>query len=136
MQELDYELWKYGVPSKTKHNETAPSQHEVACIYRNVNITTDNNNLLMQLAQDIAHNHGLRCLLHEKPYEGINGSGKHNNWSVITNTGINLFKPGSDPINNILSWTSATSARFCVRAKWRRPTCPSPPFRATSNWQS
>ena len=102
MQELDYELWKYGVPSKTKHNETAPSQHEVACIYRNVNITTDNNNLLMQLAQDIAHNHGLRCLLHEKPYEGINGSGKHNNWSVITNTGINLFKPGSDPINNIL----------------------------------
>ena len=102
MQELDYELWKYGVPSKTKHNETAPSQHEVACIYRNVNITTDNNNLLMQLAQDIAHKHGLRCLLHEKPYEGINGSGKHNNWSVITNTGINLFKPGSDPTNNIL----------------------------------
>ena len=102
MQELDYELWKYGVPSKTKHNETAPSQHEVACIYRNVNITTDNNNLLMQLAQDIALKHGLRCLLHEKPYEGINGSGKHNNWSVITNTGINLFKPGSDPMNNIL----------------------------------
>ena len=100
MQELDYELWKYGVPSKTKHNETAPAQHEVACIYRNVNITTDNNNLLMQLAQDIALKHGLRCLLHEKPFAGINGSGKHNNWSVITNTGVNLFKPGSDPINN------------------------------------
>lgn len=102
MQELDYELWKYGVPSKTKHNETAPAQHEVACIYRNVNITTDNNNLLMQLAQDIAQKHGLRCLLHEKPFKGINGSGKHNNWSVITNTGVNLFKPGQDPINNTL----------------------------------
>lgn len=102
MQELDYELWKYGVPSKTKHNETAPAQHEVACIYRNANITTDNNNLLMQLAQDIAQKHGLRCLLHEKPFKGINGSGKHNNWSVITNTGVNLFKPGQDPANNIL----------------------------------
>ena len=102
MQDLDRELWKYGVPSKTKHNETAPAQHEIACIYRNVNITTDNNNLVMQLAQDIAQNHGLRCLLHEKPFAGINGSGKHNNWSVITNTGINLFKPGSDPINNTL----------------------------------
>ena len=102
MQELDCELWKYGVPSKTKHNETAPAQHEVACIYRNANITTDNNNLLMQLAQDIAQKHGLRCLLHEKPFKGINGSGKHNNWSVITNTGVNLFKPTSDPINNKL----------------------------------
>ena len=102
MQDLDRELWKYGVPSKTKHNETAPAQHEIACIYRNVNITTDNNNLVMQLAQDIAQKHGLRCLLHEKPFAGINGSGKHNNWSVITNTGINLFKPGSDPINNTL----------------------------------
>ena len=102
MQELDQELWKYGVPSKTKHNETAPAQHEVACIYRNVNITTDNNNLLMQLAQDIAQKHGLRCLLHEKPFKGINGSGKHNNWSVITDSGINLFKPGKDPINNTL----------------------------------
>lgn len=102
MQDLDRELWKYGVPSKTKHNETAPAQHEIACIYRNANITTDNNNLVMQLAQDIAQKHGLRCLLHEKPFAGINGSGKHNNWSVMTNTGVNLFKPGSDPMNNTL----------------------------------
>ena len=101
MKELDQELWKYGIPAKTKHNEAAPSQHEIACIYRDVNITTDNNHLLMQLMQDIAKKHGLRCLLHEKPFAGVNGSGKHNNWSVVTDTDINLFKPGSDPINNI-----------------------------------
>ena len=101
MKDLDEELWKFGIPAKTKHNESAPSQHELACIYRDVNITTDNNNLLMQVMQDIAKKHGLRCLLHEKPYQGVNGSGKHNNWSVVTNTGINLFKPGSNPANNI-----------------------------------
>ena len=101
MKELDNELWKYGIPSKTKHNEAAPAQHEVACIYREVNITTDNNHLMMQLMQDIAKKHGLRCLLHEKPFAGVNGSGKHNNWSVITDTGINLFKPGKDPVNNL-----------------------------------
>lgn len=101
MKDLDSELWKYGIPAKTKHNEAAPAQHEIACIYRKVNITTDNNHLLMQLMQDIAKKHHLRCLLHEKPFRGVNGSGKHNNWSVVTNTGINLFKPGSDPINNL-----------------------------------
>lgn len=101
MKDLDKELWKYGIPSKTKHNEVAPAQHEVACVYRNVNITTDNNHLLMQLMQDIAKKHGLRCLLHEKPFEGVNGSGKHNNWSVITNTGINLFNPGENPAQNL-----------------------------------
>ena len=101
MKELDKELWKYGIPSKTKHNEVAPAQHEVACVYRNVNITTDNNHLLMQLMQDIAKKHGLRCLLHEKPFEGVNGSGKHDNWSVITNTGVNLFNPGENPANNL-----------------------------------
>ena len=100
MKDLDSELWKYGIPAKTKHNEAAPAQHEIACIYRKVNITTDNNHLIMQLMQDIAKKHGLRCLLHEKPFRGVNGSGKHNNWSVVTNTGINLFKPGTDPINN------------------------------------
>lgn len=100
MKELDNELWKFGIPSKTKHNEAAPAQHEIACIYRDVNTTTDNNHLLMELMQDIAKRHGLRCLLHEKPFKGINGSGKHNNWSVVTNTNINLFKPGNDPINN------------------------------------
>lgn len=92
MKELDSECWKYGIPSKTKHNEAAPGQHEVACIYREVNITADNNQLLMQLMQDIAKKHGLRCLLHEKPFKGVNGSGKHNNWSVVTDTGINLFR--------------------------------------------
>ena len=101
MAELDEELWKYGIPAKTKHNETAPAQHELACVYRAVNLTTDNNHLVMQLMKDIAKKHNLRCLLHEKPFEGVNGSGKHNNWSVVTNTGINLFKPGSDPANNI-----------------------------------
>jgi glutamine synthetase len=101
MKDLDKELWKYGIPSKTKHNEVAPAQHEVACVYRRVNITTDNNHLLMQLMQDIAKKHGLRCLLHEKPFEGVNGSGKHNNWSVVTNTGINLFNPGENPAKNL-----------------------------------
>ena len=101
MKELDEELWKFGIPSKTKHNEAAPAQHEIACVYRNVNITTDNNHLLMQLMQDIAKKHKLRCLLHEKPFAFVNGSGKHNNWSVVTDTEVNLFNPGSEPINNI-----------------------------------
>lgn len=100
MKDLDHELWKYGIPSKTKHNEVAPAQHEVACVYSKVNITTDNNHLLMQIMQDIAKKHGLRCLLHEKPFAGVNGSGKHDNWSVITNTGINLFNPGANPAEN------------------------------------
>lgn len=100
MKDLDHELWRYGIPSKTKHNEVAPAQHEVACVYSKVNITTDNNHLLMQLMQDIAKKHGLRCLLHEKPFAGVNGSGKHDNWSVITNTGINLFNPGANPAEN------------------------------------
>lgn len=101
MKDLDEELWRYGIPSKTKHNEVAPAQHEVACVYRKGNITVDNNHLLMTLMQDIAKKHGLRCLLHEKPFERINGSGKHNNWSVITNTGINLFNPGNNPSQNL-----------------------------------
>ena len=100
MKDLDHELWKYGITSKTKHNEVAPAQHEVACVYSKVNITTDNNHLLMQIMQDIAKKHGLRCLLHEKPFAGVNGSGKHDNWSVITNTGINLFNPGANPAEN------------------------------------
>ena len=100
MKDLDHELWRYGIPSKTKHNEVAPAQHEVACVYSKVNITTDNNHLLMQIMQDIAKKHGLRCLLHEKPFAGVNGSGKHDNWSVITNTGINLFNPGANPAEN------------------------------------
>lgn len=102
MKELDQELWSYGIPSKTKHNEAAPSQHEIACVFRDVNITNDNNNLLMQLMKEIAPKHGLRCILHEKPFKGVNGSGKHNNWSILVNNEINLFNPGEDPINNIL----------------------------------
>ncbi len=101
MKELDQELWKFGIPSKTKHNEAAPAQHEIACVYRTVNITTDNNHLLMQLMQDIAKKHGLRCILHEKPFAGVNGSGKHNNWSVVTNTNVNLFSPGKNPAGNL-----------------------------------
>ena len=101
MKDLDNELWKYGIPAKTKHNESAPAQHEIACIYRKANITTDNNHLLMQTMKDLAKKHGLRCLLHEKPFAGVNGSGKHNNWSVVTDTNINLFRPGSDPVNNL-----------------------------------
>ena len=101
MNELDNELWKFGIPAKTKHNETAPAQHEIACIYRSVNITADNNNLLMQLMKDIAEKHGLKCLLHEKPFAKVNGSGKHNNWSVMTDTNINLFRPGKNPTDNI-----------------------------------
>lgn len=101
MKELDSELWKFGIPAKTKHNEAAPGQHEIACIYRSVNTTTDNNHLLMELMQDIAKKHKLRCLLHEKPFAGLNGSGKHNNWSVVTNEDVNLFKFSSSDINNI-----------------------------------
>lgn len=100
MKDLDKQLWRYGIPSKTKHNEVAPAQHEVACVYSKVNITCDNNHLLMQLMQDIAKKHGLRCLLHEKPFAGVNGSGKHNNWSIMTDTGINVFNPGISPAQN------------------------------------
>lgn len=101
MKELDRELWKFQIPSKTKHNEVAPCQHEIACVYTKANIACDNNNLLMSLMQEIAKNHGLRCLLHEKPFNKLNGSGKHNNWSLMTNNGINLFNPGKEPSNNL-----------------------------------
>lgn len=100
MKELDRELWKLGVLAKTKHNEVAPAQHELAPIFTTTNIATDHNQLTMEMMKRIAARHNLVCLLHEKPYEGINGSGKHNNWSLGTNTGINLLKPGKDPIHN------------------------------------
>ncbi len=101
MEELDGELWKRGIPSKTRHNEVAPAQHEIACVFRDVNLTADNNHLMMEMMQRIAKNHDLICLLHEKPFAGVNGSGKHNNWSVVTDTGVNLFNPGPDPIHNL-----------------------------------
>lgn len=100
MKELDTELWKLGILAKTEHNEVAPAQHELAPIYNTTNIATDHNQLTMEMMKKVAEHHNLVCLLHEKPYEGINGSGKHNNWSLGTNTGENLLKPGKDPIHN------------------------------------
>ncbi|MDI9483205.1 MAG: glutamine synthetase III, partial [Bacillota bacterium] len=100
MKELEEELWKLGVLAKTKHNEVAPSQHELAPIYTTVNIATDHNQLTMELMKTIANKHNLTCLLHEKPFEGISGSGKHNNWSLCTDTGYNLLEPGDTPSRN------------------------------------
>lgn len=100
MKEVDEELWRLGVYNKTKHNEVAPAQHEVAPIFSTTNIAADHNQLTMEVLKKVAGRHGLVCLLHEKPYEGINGSGKHNNWSIGTSEGENLLKPGKDPESN------------------------------------
>ena len=100
MKELDEELWKLGVLTKTKHNEVAPCQHEMAPIFTTTNIATDQNQLTMEMMKKVADRHNLVCLLHEKPFEGVNGSGKHNNWSLSTNTGENLLEPGSTPSSN------------------------------------
>ena len=102
MRDLDGELWSYGVMSKTKHNEVAPAQHELAPIYSSANVSVDNNMLTMEIMRKVAHRHGLVCLLHEKPFRGINGSGKHNNWSMSTDEGFNLLNPGDSPEKNIL----------------------------------
>ncbi|MBP5653714.1 MAG: glutamine synthetase III [Lachnospiraceae bacterium] len=101
MSELDVELWKLGILAKTEHNEAAPAQHELAPIYSTVNIETDHNQLVMETMKKIAARHGLTCLLHEKPFAGVNGSGKHNNWSLVTDTGENLMKPGKNPHENL-----------------------------------
>ena len=101
MQELNKELWKLGVTAKTQHNEAAPAQHELAPIYETANIAADHNQLVMETMKRVAGKHGLRCLLHEKPFEGVNGSGKHNNWSITTDNGINLLDPGDTPNENI-----------------------------------
>ena len=100
MFELDEELWKLGILAKTEHNEAAPAQHELAPIYTTTNIATDHNQLTMELMKKIASRHGLVCLLHEKPFAGVNGSGKHNNWSMCTDTGYNLLEPGKSPYEN------------------------------------
>ncbi|MDO4982473.1 MAG: glutamine synthetase III [Eubacteriales bacterium] len=100
MAELDEELWKLGIFAKTEHNETAPSQHELAPIYTTCNIAADHNQLTMEIMQKVAARHGLVCLLHEKPFEGVNGSGKHNNWSMQTDNGTNLLSPGKTPYEN------------------------------------
>ena len=101
MEELNETLWRLGIPAKTEHNEVAPSQHELAPIYESCNIATDHNQLTMELMQSIASKHGLVCLLHEKPFDGVNGSGKHNNWSMATDTGRNLLSPGRTPHDNV-----------------------------------
>ena len=100
MREVDEELWKLGVLAKTEHNEAAPAQHELAPIFATTNIATDHNQLVMEIMQKIARKHGMVCLLHEKPFHGVNGSGKHNNWSLCTNTGVNLLEPGDTPYEN------------------------------------
>jgi len=100
MKELDEELWALGILSKTEHNEVAPSQHEMAPIFTTTNLSTDQNQLTMEVMKTVARRHGLVCLLHEKPYAGVNGSGKHNNWSISTDTGINLLEPGDSPSEN------------------------------------
>ena len=98
---VDKDLWKLGIPAKAKHNEVAPAQHELAPIFDTANVAVDHNQLTMEIMKKVADKHGLVCLLHEKPFEGINGSGKHNNWSLITNDGVNLLNPGSTPAQNI-----------------------------------
>ena len=102
MADLDDELWKLGILAKTEHNEVAPAQHELAPIFSTTNIATDHNQLTMETMKRVAARHGLVCLLHEKPFDGVNGSGKHNNWSISTDTGVNLLDPGKDPANNTL----------------------------------
>jgi glutamine synthetase len=101
MNELNEELWAHGIPARTEHNEVAPSQHELAVVYDTANIATDHNQLAMELMQKTAARHGLACLLHEKPFEHLNGSGKHNNWSLQTDTGVNLLSPGDTPHENL-----------------------------------
>ncbi|MBE5883580.1 MAG: glutamine synthetase type III [Lachnospiraceae bacterium] len=101
MHDVNIELWKLGVTSKTQHNEAAPAQHEVAPIYESANVAVDHNQLVMETLKRVAGKHGLRCMLHEKPFAGVNGSGKHNNWSITTDNGVNLLEPGKTPNENI-----------------------------------
>jgi len=101
MEDLNDELWKLGILAKTQHNEVAPAQHELAPIYTTTNVATDHNQLTMEIMQKVAERHGLVCLLHEKPFQGVNGSGKHNNWSIGTDTGVNLLSPGETPFENV-----------------------------------
>ena len=138
MADLNEELWKLGVLAKTEHNEVAPAQHELAPIYTTTNIATDHNQLTMEMMQKVAARHGLVCLLHEKPFAGVNGSGKHNNWSMATDTGVNLLKPGDTPHENaqflLFLWTTI---RICCGCRWPRPatitgSVPTRPLRPSS----
>ncbi len=101
MHDVNIELWKLGVTAKTQHNEVAPAQHELAPIYEEVNVEVDHNQLIMETLKRVAYDHGLQCLLHEKPFDGVNGSGKHNNWSLVTDDGQNLLDPGKTPHENM-----------------------------------
>ena len=101
MKDLDAELWKLGIPAKTEHNEAAPAQHELAPVYAKCNVAVDHNQLMMEVMKKVAKRNGMACLLHEKPFAGINGSGKHNNWGLMTDTGINLLSPGATPTENV-----------------------------------
>ena len=105
MKDLNEELWRLGIPARTEHNETAPAQHELACVYERANVAVDHNQLVMEIMRKVARRHDLACLLHEKPFAGINGSGKHNNWSMMTDTGINLLEPGDTPAENAMFLT-------------------------------
>ena len=127
MKDLDIELWKMGITSKTKHNEVAPGQYEMAPVFSTTNIAADHNQLVMETMQKVALRHGLVCLLHEKPYAGVNGSGKHNNWSLTTDDGINLMEPGSTPEENALFLVvlAATMKAVDVHADILRGTCAS-----------
>ena len=101
MKDVNETLWKLGVPAKTQHNEVAPAQHELAPIYETSSVAMDHNQLMMETLKKVAYRHGLQCLLHEKPFDGVNGSGKHNNWSLTTDDGINLLDPGKTPHDNL-----------------------------------
>lgn len=114
MNELNYELWELGITAKTQHNEAAPSQHELAPIFATANIATDHNQLIMEMMKKVADRNGLACILHEKPFKGVNGSGKHNNWSMTTDDGINLLKPGKTPRQNKLFLTFFTAVISAV----------------------
>ena len=101
MKDVNKELWKLGVSAKTQHNEVAPAQHELAPIYAECNVAVDHNQIIMETLKKVAGRHGLQCLLHEKPFAGVNGSGKHDNWSITTDDGINLLEPGKTPHENV-----------------------------------
>ena len=125
MRDLDVELWKMGISSKTKHNEVAPAQYEMAPVFSTTNIAADHNQIVMETMQKVALRHGMVCLLHEKPYAGINGSGKHNNWSLSTDTGVNLLEPGQTPDENaqFLVFVSALLRAVDTHADIMRATC-------------
>ncbi len=134
MKELDDELWKLGVAAKTKHNEVAPAQHELAPIFSTTNIAVDHNQLTMEMMKSVAARHGMACLLHEKPFDGVNGSGKHNNWSISTPTGKNLLDPGKTPMENPQFLLFLAAVIKAVDEYQDLLACPWPPRATTTVW--